>query len=153
MNLSLEDFQSARSLRLKRYLEARENWPDRSVVKCDRRSFCGDLESELGNAGFVEVSEAFGDHAVAFFLCGARERQIPAHSARVALREGVLYVRVLQPALHYELEQISQARNPSKIEATLRWQNHPRHPFPGWVILVACEIKFEDEMRVPTDTF
>jgi predicted nucleic acid-binding Zn ribbon protein len=33
---------------------------------------------------------------------------IAAHSAPVALREGVLYVRVLQPALHYELEQISR---------------------------------------------
>jgi predicted nucleic acid-binding Zn ribbon protein len=34
---------------------------------------------------------------------------IAAHSAPVALRQGVLYVRVLQPALHYELEQISKA--------------------------------------------
>ncbi|MDP9187444.1 MAG: DUF721 domain-containing protein [Verrucomicrobiota bacterium] len=33
---------------------------------------------------------------------------ISAHSAPVALREGVLYVRVLQPALHYELEQVSK---------------------------------------------
>src|SRR5436189_830883 len=33
---------------------------------------------------------------------------IAAHSAPVALREGVLYVRVLQPALHYGLEQISK---------------------------------------------
>jgi predicted nucleic acid-binding Zn ribbon protein len=33
---------------------------------------------------------------------------IAAHSAPVALREGVLFVRVLQPALHYELEQISK---------------------------------------------
>jgi predicted nucleic acid-binding Zn ribbon protein len=33
---------------------------------------------------------------------------IAAHSAPVSLREGVLYVRVLQPALHYELEQISK---------------------------------------------
>ena len=33
---------------------------------------------------------------------------IAAHSAPIALREGVLYVRVLQPALHYELEQISK---------------------------------------------
>jgi len=31
---------------------------------------------------------------------------IAAHSAAVALRDGVLYVRVQQPALHYELEQI-----------------------------------------------
>ena len=33
---------------------------------------------------------------------------ISAHSAPVALRERILYVRVLQPALHYELEQISK---------------------------------------------
>jgi predicted nucleic acid-binding Zn ribbon protein len=33
---------------------------------------------------------------------------ISAHSAPVALREGILYVRVLQPALHYELEQIAK---------------------------------------------
>ena len=33
---------------------------------------------------------------------------IAMHSAPVALREGVLYVRVLQPALHYELEQVSK---------------------------------------------
>ena len=33
---------------------------------------------------------------------------IAAHSEPVALREGVLYVRVLQPALHYELEQVSK---------------------------------------------
>src|SRR2546430_12138121 len=33
---------------------------------------------------------------------------IAAHSAPVALREGILHVRVLQPALHYELEQISK---------------------------------------------
>ena len=33
---------------------------------------------------------------------------IAAHSAPVALRESILYVRVLQPALHYELEQISK---------------------------------------------
>jgi predicted nucleic acid-binding Zn ribbon protein len=33
---------------------------------------------------------------------------ISAHSAPVALRDGVLYVRVLQPALHYELEQVSK---------------------------------------------
>jgi predicted nucleic acid-binding Zn ribbon protein len=33
---------------------------------------------------------------------------IAAHSSPTALREGVLYVRVLQPALHYELEQVSK---------------------------------------------
>lgn len=34
---------------------------------------------------------------------------IAAHSSPSALRDGILYVRVLQPALHYELEQISKA--------------------------------------------
>ena len=33
---------------------------------------------------------------------------IAAHSAPVSLREGVLHVRVLQPALHYQFEQISK---------------------------------------------
>jgi len=33
---------------------------------------------------------------------------IATHSAPVALRDGILYVRVLQPALHYELEQIAK---------------------------------------------
>jgi predicted nucleic acid-binding Zn ribbon protein len=33
---------------------------------------------------------------------------IAAHSSPVALREGILHVRVLQPALHYELEQVSK---------------------------------------------
>jgi len=41
---------------------------------------------------------------------------IAAHSAPVSLREGVLYVRVLQPALHYELEQISKAQILRKLK-------------------------------------
>src|SRR6266576_3830072 len=52
---------------------------------------------------------------------GLRERLretevIAAHSAPVALREGVLYVRVLQPALHYELEQISKSEILRKLK-------------------------------------
>ena len=41
---------------------------------------------------------------------------IAAHSAPVALRGGVLYVRVLQPALHYELEQISKSQILRKLK-------------------------------------
>src|SRR5262249_12419730 len=41
---------------------------------------------------------------------------ISTHSAPVALREGVLYVRVLQPALHYELEQISKSEILRKLK-------------------------------------
>ena len=48
----------------------------------------------------TEVQEAWGNIVGEF---------IAAHSAPVALRNGILYVRVLQPALHYELEQISKS--------------------------------------------
>ena len=34
---------------------------------------------------------------------------IAAHSCPTNLREGVLYIRVLQPALHYQFETISKA--------------------------------------------
>jgi hypothetical protein len=44
---------------------------------------------------------------------------IAAHSTPVALREGVLYVRVLQPALHYELEQISRPEILRKLKIAL----------------------------------
>jgi hypothetical protein len=52
-------------------------------------------EGELGDAGFVEIAE---------------------HSALVAPREGILYVRVLQPALHYELEQTSNTEILRKLK-------------------------------------
>ena len=35
---------------------------------------------------------------------------LAAHSAPATLRDGVLYVRVLQPALHYELERIAKPK-------------------------------------------
>src|SRR6266536_2746649 len=41
---------------------------------------------------------------------------IAAHSAPVTLRDGILYVRVLQPALHYELEQISKSEILRKLK-------------------------------------
>jgi hypothetical protein len=40
------------------------------------------LERELGDAGFVEISEAFGDHAVVLFFCTARQRQIETQIVR-----------------------------------------------------------------------
>jgi hypothetical protein len=58
------------------------------------------FEGELGDAGFIEVAGAF----------------IAVHLAAVALREGILYVRVLQPALHYELEQISKSGTLRKLK-------------------------------------
>ena len=41
---------------------------------------------------------------------------IAAHSAPVSLRAGVLFVRVLQPALHYQFEQISKAEILRKLK-------------------------------------
>lgn len=41
---------------------------------------------------------------------------IAAHSAPVALREGVLYVRVLQPSLHYELERVAKTEILRKLK-------------------------------------
>ena len=44
--------------------------------------FVAVFERELGDAGFVEIPEAFGDHVVVLFLGGARERQVEAEAAR-----------------------------------------------------------------------
>jgi predicted nucleic acid-binding Zn ribbon protein len=41
---------------------------------------------------------------------------LAAHSAPATLRDGVLYVRVLQPALHYELERIAKPRILGKLK-------------------------------------
>jgi predicted nucleic acid-binding Zn ribbon protein len=41
---------------------------------------------------------------------------ISAHSAPVSLCAGVLFVRVLQPALHYQFEQISKAEILRKLK-------------------------------------
>ena len=47
----------------------------------------------------TEVIDAW-THIVGTFIAG--------HSAPVSLRDGVLFVRVLQPALHYQFETISK---------------------------------------------
>lgn len=41
---------------------------------------------------------------------------IAAHSAPVSLREGVLFVRVLQPSLHFQFETISKAEILRKLK-------------------------------------
>jgi hypothetical protein len=100
------------------------------------------LERELGYAGFVELAEAFGDHAVLLFLCGAcaadrdkncarthaknrrrlsRRIQPPSDSMRR------LYVWVLQPAF-YELKQIAKAEISRKLKQRFGTKNHPRRP-------------------------
>ena len=51
-----------------------------------------------------------------YVFYGAKAAIIAVHSAPVALRERILYVRVLQPALHYELEQISKTEILRKLK-------------------------------------
>ena len=41
---------------------------------------------------------------------------IATHSAPLSLREGVLFVRVLQPSLHYQFETISKAEILKKLK-------------------------------------
>ena len=41
---------------------------------------------------------------------------IATHSAPVSLKAGVLYIRVLQPALHYQFEQISKGEILRKLK-------------------------------------
>jgi len=41
---------------------------------------------------------------------------IATHSAPISLRAGILFVRVLQPALHYQFEQISKAEILRKLK-------------------------------------
>ena len=55
------------------------------------------------------LSERLQEDEVAAAWQGIVGDFIAAHSAPVTLRDGVLVVRVLQPALHYQFEQISKA--------------------------------------------
>ena len=41
---------------------------------------------------------------------------IAAHSCPTALRDGILYVHVLQPALHYELERVNKPQILRKLK-------------------------------------
>jgi len=41
---------------------------------------------------------------------------IAAHSCPIALRDGILYVHVLQPALHYELERVTKPEIVRKLK-------------------------------------
>ena len=53
--------------------------------------FAAIFERKLGDAGFVELAEAFGDHAVVLFLRGARERQIETEIAREFERDAAVF--------------------------------------------------------------
>ena len=70
---------------------------------CNARELLPSLMQKLG------LSERLKEDEVAGAWRSIVGEFIAAHSAPVALREGVLHVRVLQPALHYQFEQISKA--------------------------------------------
>jgi hypothetical protein len=59
---------------------------------------------------FLDVSSAIAD------LSSSPRPSFAVHSAPVALREGILSVRVLQPALHYEPEQIAKSEILRKLK-------------------------------------
>ena len=76
------------------FLSPRERRQLNTTIGCLAR-----IRSWLKNVDFPRIIDAWPKIVGEF---------IAVHSAPVALREGVLYVRVLQPALHYELEQVSK---------------------------------------------
>ena len=49
------------------------------------------LEGEFGDAGFVEIAEVFGDHAVVLFLRGQREWQVETEIAREFERDPAVF--------------------------------------------------------------
>jgi predicted nucleic acid-binding Zn ribbon protein len=65
---------------------------------------------ELGLSERLNETEVFDawKHIVGDFIA--------AHSAPVSLKSGVLYVRVLQPSLHYQFETISKAEILRKLK-------------------------------------
>jgi hypothetical protein len=71
------------------------------------------FERELGDAGFVEVAEAFIAVTQPRSLC-ATEFSMSRSPTSIALRARTNL----------------QVRNPPKIKALFRRQNHPRHSFP-----------------------
>lgn len=74
--------------------------PDRTQLVAD---VLPKVMQKLGLQERLQESEVFAawKNVVGDFLA--------THSSPVALREGVLYVRVLQPALHYELDRVNRA--------------------------------------------
>ncbi len=72
----------------------------------DRWDNVGDLLPKLMQ--HLGLSERVRENEILEAWTGIVGEFIAAHSTPVNLREGVLFVRVLQPALHYELEQVSK---------------------------------------------
>src|SRR5205085_10170 len=67
---------------------------------------------------------------------------IAAHSAPVALRDGILYVRVLQPSLHYELERIAKTEILRKLKQRFGGKTIRDIPFPrAWCEGIAAQMR------------
>ena len=64
---------------------------------------------------------------------------IAAYSAPFALRDGILYVRVLQPVLHYELEQVSKIDILRKLKQRFGAKTHPGHSLSRGVTWLSAE--------------
>ena len=80
----------------------------------DRWQAPGDLLPKLMKQ--LGLSERLRESDVIDAWKGIVGEFIAAHSAPVSLREGVLFVRVLQPTLHYQFEQISKAEILRKLK-------------------------------------
>jgi len=87
--------------------------PERKV-QTDRWRAPGELLPKLMQQ--LGLSERLHEKEVVEAWTGIVGEFIATHSAPVSLKEGVLYVRVLQPSLHYELEQISKAEILRKLK-------------------------------------
>lgn len=68
------------------------------------------LMQKLGLKERLRESEVIGA------WCSIVGEFIAAHSAPATLRDGILYVRVLQPALHYELERVAKQKILAKLK-------------------------------------
>jgi hypothetical protein len=98
--------------------------------------FVAIFEGELGDAGFVELAQAFGHHVVVLFLRHACEWQIETEIPReltpkiigdFIAREPVYPRPPIGIAVRARIN--LQARDPAITETTLWRQNHSRHRF------------------------
>jgi len=83
-------------------------------LKADRWQAPGDLLPKLMQQ--LGLSERLRESEVIDAWKQIVGEFIAAHSAPVSLRGGVLFVRVLQPALHYQFEQISKTEILRKLK-------------------------------------
>jgi len=74
-----------------------------------------DIANTVNYSAVAECVKDFVSHHD-YKLIETLAEKTAAHSAPVALREGLLYVRGLQPSLHYELECVAQTEILRKLK-------------------------------------